>query len=1418
MPETKFENKVRILIVDDEVIIAADLELRLKALGYMVCAQATCGERALELVEKHHPDLVMMDIVIQGGMDGIDTAEVIRNKWGIPVIFQTAYADSERLKRARLAYPFGYLLKPYQDKDLKVTVEMALYIGRVDAKRLEAEKSIRRETAWRKMLVHGSRDGIVVLDQAGKVFEANRKFADILGYEPEEVLDLHVWDWDAQWDKDHLLHMIEIVDEQGEHFETRHRRKDGTLIDVEISTNGALQEDEKLVFCVCRDITERKQAEDLLRHSEERYRTILEIAMDGFCLVDSTGRLLQVNESYCKMTGYTEQELLSMTLNDIESLEIEETTASHLQRIIAEGKDRFESRHRKKDGSLFDVEVSMQYSDENGGLFAAFLRDITYQKRQHEDLRFQSMVLDQIRDHVTVTDLNGFILYINQVVADTLGRSRNELLGQSTITYGEDPMRGATQREIVEQAIRDGFWRGEVVNYSANGSAIFFDCRVQKIHDQQGNPASLCGIATDITERKRAEEKLKTSEECYRLIADNTTDSIWALDSGLRFTYLSPSTERLFGYTLGEWQTLDWGEFVHPEYLEKVRQLFAGIQQGETDNVAAEIKVRRKDKVELWVEYRAAAVRGRDGRLSGIVGVTRDITDRKQGEQAVRKKLAAVLEPEGDIGSLELADIIDADAVQSMMDDFYRLTNIGVAVLDLQGRILVATGWQDICTKYHRVHPTTARYCRESDLELSSGIEPGRFKAYRCKNQMWDMATPIVVGSRHMGNLFLGQFFFEDETPDRDMFRSQARRYGYDEAEYLAALERVPRWSRETVDAVMTFYAKLARIISTLSYSNVKLVRVLTEKDKLLGSLRENEAATKALLDAIPGAAFLIDPQGTIVTHNRELARRLDASERQIIGRNIYDLLPIEVASHRRSKIEEVLRTGRPLRFEDDRDDRRIYNSIYPVIDPEGRVGRLAVFGADITESKKAKKALQESEQRKELALAGAKLGTWDWNVATGEVIFDERWAEILGYRLDELEPQVSAWERLIHPADVQDVMSILDDHLAGLSEHYETEYRLRHKDGHFVWILDKGRVIERDAESNPVRVCGTHLDITKRKIAEERRQEGFNLLNNLARLVPGVIYQYKLNPDGSSAFPYSSPGMWDIYEVTPEEVREDASVVFGRLHPEDHDRVAEAIFESARTLNTFQCELRVILPEQGLRWRWSQAHPERTEDGGTLWHGIILDITESKQAKEALEKSEERHRTILKTAMDGLWLVDLDGRILQVNDAYCRMSGYTEQELLSMKLSDLDVDESPFDTASHLEKIIDQGVDRFETRHRRKNGDVFEVEISTTYQPLEGGRIVGFLRDITDSRKAAEEREKLQAQLQQAQKMGSHWHAGRRSLPRLQQPSPGHKRVRPASIAGKIRYGSGIRLSESNSGRWFPGIVSCATASSLQS
>jgi PAS domain S-box-containing protein len=144
----------------------------------------------------------------------------------------------------------------------------------------KAEQALADELVRRRLLVEQSRDGIVMLDEDGAVVEANRKYAEMLGYTPEEVLNLHVWDWDAKVAREQLLEMLRTVDAAGDHFETQHRRKDGSVFPVEISTNGAEIGGRKLVFCVCRDVTERKEAETKMKKQLSELRQWYSVTLD----------------------------------------------------------------------------------------------------------------------------------------------------------------------------------------------------------------------------------------------------------------------------------------------------------------------------------------------------------------------------------------------------------------------------------------------------------------------------------------------------------------------------------------------------------------------------------------------------------------------------------------------------------------------------------------------------------------------------------------------------------------------------------------------------------------------------------------------------------------------------------------------------------------------------------------------------------------------------------------------------------------------------------------------------------------------------------------------------------------------------------------------------------------------------------
>ncbi|MBN1597039.1 MAG: PAS domain-containing protein [Bacteroidales bacterium] len=153
----------------------------------------------------------------------------------------------------------------------------------------------------------------------------------------------------------------------------------------------------------------------------------------------------------------------------------------------------------------------------------------------------------------------------------------------------------------------------------------------------------------------------------------------------------------------------------------------------------------------------------------------------------------------------------------------------------------------------------------------------------------------------------------------------------------------------------------------------------------------------------------------------------------------------------------------------------------------------------DITEQKRAEQLIFENERRMDLILKGADLGAWDWNIVTGEVFFNKRWAEMLGYKLKEIEPSLSSWENLVHPDDMPIVIKVLSEHLEGKTEFYETEHRMRTIDGKWKWILDRGKVTERDINGKPLRATGTHLDITERREMEDQikqKNEEYQVIN----------------------------------------------------------------------------------------------------------------------------------------------------------------------------------------------------------------------------------------------------------------------------------------------------------------------------------
>jgi len=516
------------MIVEDEAITAEAINSSLESMAYEVTSIVNTGEAAIEGAEQDHPDVILMDIRLKGQMDGIEAAERIRSRLEIPIIFLTAHADEEKLERAKLALPFGYVLKPFQDRDLKIAIEMALYAAKVDAERKQAEDSLRASEeryAKAEQIGHFGHYDRNLLEKKGTW--SNETYR-IFGVNPDQFQP--TWENFLNFvhpsDREFLKSEVETAVSQYKAFDYEYRivRPDGSerlihsIAEVDFNESGQAT---GLVGTV-HDITEQRQAEDALRESEEKYRSLTESSHTGI-FIQQDGRYVFFNDQFAKIHGFTREEILNIErFSLIHPEDREKIEILMSKRLKGEPASRqYEMRRLRKDGKVIWCEIianKIQYKGKPA--IMGNIIDISERKNAEKALRESEEKHRDLYDNApnayfSISAVDGSISRCNNTSTRLFGYDRETMLGMKVFDLYADTQFGLSKAKETFKRFKEGelIRDVELQMKHKDGHPVWISLSVESVEDHDGNIIESRSMAIDISERKRLEAQLQQAQK-----------------------------------------------------------------------------------------------------------------------------------------------------------------------------------------------------------------------------------------------------------------------------------------------------------------------------------------------------------------------------------------------------------------------------------------------------------------------------------------------------------------------------------------------------------------------------------------------------------------------------------------------------------------------------------------------------------------------------------------------------------------------------------------------------------------------------------------------------------------------------------------------------------------------------------------
>jgi PAS domain S-box-containing protein len=1186
----------------------------------------------------------------------------------IPVLFLIS-PGTDRGSRAKAleAGADGFLAKPFDDIELvaqiraMAKIKAAATVQRSENERLAAlvrertlslaaelderkraeealrasEKALRESEERFRALFDRAPLGYQSLDADGTLIEVNEAWLETLGYPRDEVIGRWFGDFLAPECVQDFRERFSAFKAKGRahsEFYMLHRNGDRKYVafDGRVSRHpdGSFQQ----THCILADHTERRRAEAAQQASEAHYRALVENIPQKIFIKDRRFRWVSANENLLRDLGLPLVETIGKEDYDLFPKELADKYRADDQRIMETGEPLEVEEQYVQEGRITWVNtVKTPVRGPDGeiiGIFGIFW-DITERRQAEAALQASEARLRRAQRIAHVGDWElavgsetvrasdeAFRIYGLEYVADDVPLERLQAM-----VVPED-------RRRLDEALR-GLIREDRAYDEEFGVLRASDGARRVIHSvasveraPDGTPLKVVGTIQDITSRKETEAAVRASEERLQSVISSMGGWVWETDEKGRCTYMSQKGVDLLGVPVEEVLGKTPYDFMAPDEAERVAAVASAIRGRKAPIVDLEYWVVGPDGARIDLLTNAFPILDEVGDLEGYRGVDRDITERKQAERLrwLSSKILGILNepiPFADAVQRTLAAVkgeTGLDAVGMRLkdgDDFPYFSQDGFSAEFVQAENALAE------------RDANGDVCRNADGSICLECTCGLVISGKA-----DPAHPLFTDG--------GSFYINDSpqlldlTPDEDPRSHPRNRCIHDgyasvalipiraHGEIVGLLHLNDRRKDCFTNRQMQFFEGICASIG------IALLR-----NRVQEQLRASEQSYRNQFAMNSSVMLLIDPaDGAILDANSAALDFYGYSRAQMLARRIADINTLPAADVQRAMESIPEEHGGQFQFRHRLADGSIRD--VNVSSSRIRIGERTVLHSiitDITEQKRAEAELRRTQAILQAAMDHSTAGIAIADAPDGRLRYVNNAGLLIrgGDRREivdgvGIEQYVSDWRLLdldgrpLADEEVPLARAIL------FGETCRREFVIQRAPDDCRTVLANAAPI-RDEEENVVAAIVVFMDITERKRAEEKWRASDELLRKLSAQVPGVIYQYQYFSGGRSCFPFASEGIRDIYEVTPEEVRHDGTMVFARLHLADRDRVIQSILDSRDHLTPWACEFRADLPNKGVRWLRGASNPQKQDDGSTVWHGYISDITEQKQVEAERER-----------------------------------------------------------------------------------------------------------------------------------------------------------------------------------------------------